>query len=106
MDYWLYFTSDWPGLEKFFFPCKLGKISLQRVDFPPVWDGFPYVFLYFFPPNHKISRQGASRFAYFFQACDWQSKTESVNETRGKVGFPLDVWKGLFSQMDDVLSSC
>ena len=35
---------------------------------------------------------------------DWQSKTESVNETRGKVGFPLDVWKGLFPQMDDVLS--
>ena len=36
---------------------------------------------------------------------DWQSKTESVNETSGKVGFPLDVWKGLFSHMDDVLST-
>ena len=40
-----------------------------------------------------------------FFTSDWQSKTESVNETRGKVGFPLDVWKGLFSQMDDVLST-
>ena len=30
-----------------------------------MWDGFPYVFLYFFPPNHKISWQGSSHFASF-----------------------------------------
>ena len=30
----------WSGLEKYFPPCKLGKISLQH-------DRFPYAFLYF-----------------------------------------------------------
>ena len=29
----------------------------------------PNVFLYFFPPNHKIARQGDSRFAVSFHAC-------------------------------------
>ena len=48
-------------------------ISLQAgQNFPPAGQislqcgmVFPYVFLYFFPPSHKISRQGASRFASF-----------------------------------------
>ena len=52
-----------------YFPASWAKFPSSRVDFPPVWDGFPYVFLYFFPPNHKISRQGASHFACFFHAC-------------------------------------
>ena len=33
---------------------------------------------------------------WLFFTSDWQSKTESVNETRGKGGFPLGVWKRLF----------
>ena len=33
---------------------------------------------------------------WLFFTSDWQSKTESVNETRGKDGFPLGVGKGLF----------
>ena len=55
------------------FPASWAKVSFSRVDFPPVWKGFPYVYLYFFPPNHKISLQGASCVAcmglhVFFQA--------------------------------------
>ena len=54
--------------RKWLFPCKWAKFPSSRADFHPVWDGFPYVFLYFLPPNHKISWQGASCFACFFQA--------------------------------------
>ena len=53
----------------FNFPASCAKFPSSRVDFPPVWKGFPYIFLYFFSPNHKISLQGASRFAHFSQAC-------------------------------------
>ena len=55
-----------PGLEIMF-------TSLQTsLNFPPVSPNFPSVWhisLIFFPcQNHKISLQGASWFAYFFQA--------------------------------------
>ena len=57
------------GLEKnLYFPASCAKFPSSRVDFPPVWEGFPYVFIIFFPPNHKISLQGGSHFTCFFQA--------------------------------------
>ncbi len=45
------------------FPYSLTK-------FPSSMTHFPNAFLYFFT-NRKISLKGASRFAYFFQACTW-----------------------------------
>ena len=60
------------GLEKMFISLQAGgnfplagQISLQCGI-------VSLIFLYFFPLNHKISWQGASRFAYFFQA--WGSR--------------------------------
>ena len=50
-----------------------GKNSLQAgQNFPPVWDGFPYVFrIYFSLPNHKIFP-----FCLFFQA--WLVRNETL----------------------------
>ena len=51
------------GRKMFIFPaCKLDKISLQCEKVSLMY------FLNIFPPNHKISLQGASCFACFFQA--------------------------------------
>ena len=53
--------------KKYLFPYKLGKISLQQGRFPSSVEGFPLrISLFFSPPNHKISLQGASRFVCFF----------------------------------------
>ena len=51
-----------PG-KKCSFPCKPG--SLPPCIFPSNRTYFPYVFLYFFPLDHKISRQWTSHLAYF-----------------------------------------
>ena len=43
-----------PG-KNVYFPASWAKFPSSRANFPPVWDSFRYVFIYFFPPNHKIS---------------------------------------------------
>ena len=61
----------WKNLLKSGLICRPGKIfiSLQQFRFPSRVGWFPVCISLFFPPNHKISWQGASRFACFFQAC-------------------------------------
>ena len=36
-----------PRGKNLYFPASCTKFPSSRVDFPPVWEGFPYVFLYF-----------------------------------------------------------
>ena len=43
--------------KKINFPASWAKFPPSRVDIPPLWGGFLYVFLYFFPPNHKFPGQ-------------------------------------------------
>ena len=51
-----------------YFPANWAKFPSSRADFPLVCGmvSLMYLFIYFFPPNHKISWQGASCFACFF----------------------------------------
>ena len=53
-------------LKKSLLPCKLCKVPSSRVGFPPVWEGFPYVFLYFFPSKSQNFPARSFPFCLFF----------------------------------------
>ena len=57
-------TISWK--KNVYFPSSWAKFPSSMAGFRPVWDGFSYVYLYFFPPNHKTSWQGACLFVIFF----------------------------------------
>ena len=46
----LSFKSYWQAWKNAYFPESWAKFPSSRADFPPVWDGLPYLFLYLFPP--------------------------------------------------------
>ncbi len=53
-----------PDVEKKF-PARKSKFPSSLTKLPSSKAYFPYIFLYFFSQNHKISLQGTSWFAHF-----------------------------------------
>ena len=54
-----------PGKSAYFL-ASWAKFSSSRADFPSVWDGFPCVFLYFFPSQSKNFLAKSFLFCLFF----------------------------------------
>ena len=76
--------SPWVGGNKVWSKkgeeCQMGRRPGKNIYFSAIWAkfpsrmaDFPYVFLYYFPQNHNISREGASLLPGFFQQWwgDW-----------------------------------
>ena len=61
------FREQQPGLEKnVYFLASWAKFPSSRVDFPPVCEGFPYVFLYFSPSRSQNFSARSFPFCLFF----------------------------------------
>ena len=79
-------TEALPGLEKMFISLQAGQNFSPAGQISSSVGWFPLCISLFFPPNLKISRQGASRFALFFHSwalppfpCSWKKKIAKIS---------------------------